>query len=185
MNGVKIIRKGPNGMTETPVELKKMLQAKVADIPMKADDILFVPSSTSKVIMIAFRGRRRAGCERGIHRRHPLVNRSEQVSDQLRDCVLYAALSGRDRAPLLFSQKLPQHVEIRHGGLAPRKTLQDMAASIATQGFPQLRVPGETQNRLRQFGGIFRLDADSGLGLLQNLARLTLDPENHRTARRT
>ncbi len=51
MNGVKIIRKGPNGMTETPVQLKKMLQAKVADIPMKADDILFVPSSTSKVIM--------------------------------------------------------------------------------------------------------------------------------------
>ena len=51
MNGVKIIRKGPNGMTETPVELKKMLQAKVADIPMKADDILFVPSSTSKVVM--------------------------------------------------------------------------------------------------------------------------------------
>ena len=51
MNGVKIIRKGPNGMTEMPVELKKMLQAKVADILMKADDILFVPSSTRKVVM--------------------------------------------------------------------------------------------------------------------------------------
>lgn len=51
MNGVRIIRKGPNGMTETPVELKKMLQAKAADIPMKADDILFVPSSTAKVVM--------------------------------------------------------------------------------------------------------------------------------------
>jgi polysaccharide biosynthesis/export protein len=50
MNGVKIIRKGPGGMTLTPVELKKMLQAKVADLPLKADDILFVPSSTAKVI---------------------------------------------------------------------------------------------------------------------------------------
>jgi polysaccharide export outer membrane protein len=50
MNDAKIIRKGPNGMTLTPVELKKMLQAKVADMPLKADDILFVPSSTAKAI---------------------------------------------------------------------------------------------------------------------------------------
>jgi polysaccharide export outer membrane protein len=51
LNGVKIIRKGPNGMTETPVELKKILQAKAVDIPMKADDILFVPSSIRKMLM--------------------------------------------------------------------------------------------------------------------------------------
>ena len=38
-------------MTETPVELKKMLQAKAADMPMKADDILFVPSSVGKVVI--------------------------------------------------------------------------------------------------------------------------------------
>ncbi|MGA9799273.1 MAG: polysaccharide biosynthesis/export family protein [Terriglobales bacterium] len=51
LNAVKILRKGPNGMTETPVELKKILQAKAVDIPMKADDILFVPSSTRKVVV--------------------------------------------------------------------------------------------------------------------------------------
>ena len=51
LNGVRILRKGPNGMIETPVELKKMLQAKVPDLSMKADDILFVPSSARKVIM--------------------------------------------------------------------------------------------------------------------------------------
>lgn len=51
LNGVKILRKGPNGMTETTVELKKILQAKSPDIPMKADDILFVPSSARKVVM--------------------------------------------------------------------------------------------------------------------------------------
>jgi polysaccharide biosynthesis/export protein len=50
LNGVKILRKGPNGLTETPVELKKILQAKAVDIPMKADDILFVPSSARKVV---------------------------------------------------------------------------------------------------------------------------------------
>lgn len=51
LSGVKILRKGPNGMTETPVELKKILQAKAADILMKPDDILFVPSSLSKVVV--------------------------------------------------------------------------------------------------------------------------------------
>jgi polysaccharide biosynthesis/export protein len=51
LNGVKIIRKGPDGMTETPVQLKKMLEAKALDIPMKADDILFVPSSAAKVAL--------------------------------------------------------------------------------------------------------------------------------------
>ncbi len=51
LNGVRILRKGPNGMMETPIELKKMLQAKVPDLPMKADDILFVPSSARKVVM--------------------------------------------------------------------------------------------------------------------------------------
>jgi polysaccharide export outer membrane protein len=49
MNGAKIIRHGSNGVTETPVELKKILQAKAQDIPMQADDILFVPSSGRKV----------------------------------------------------------------------------------------------------------------------------------------
>ncbi|MGH9504296.1 MAG: polysaccharide biosynthesis/export family protein [Terriglobales bacterium] len=49
--GARIIRKGPDGMTETQIDLKKMLQAKIADLPMKPDDILFVPSSTGKVIM--------------------------------------------------------------------------------------------------------------------------------------
>jgi len=51
LNGARIIRKGPNGMTETPVELKKMLQAKAVDMPLRADDILFVPSSVKKVVM--------------------------------------------------------------------------------------------------------------------------------------
>ncbi len=50
LNGARIIHKGanPNAMTETPVQLKLILQAKAPDIPMKPDDILFVPSSTLK-----------------------------------------------------------------------------------------------------------------------------------------
>ncbi len=51
LGGTKIIRRGPNGMTETPVELKKILEAKAPDLLMQADDILFVPSSAGKVAM--------------------------------------------------------------------------------------------------------------------------------------
>jgi polysaccharide export outer membrane protein len=48
MNGARIIHRGPEGMTETPVPLKKILQAKAPDVTMKPDDILFVPSSIFK-----------------------------------------------------------------------------------------------------------------------------------------
>lgn len=49
MGGVRIIRKTPTGMTETPVQLKKMLEAKAADVTLQPDDILFVPMSGIRV----------------------------------------------------------------------------------------------------------------------------------------
>jgi polysaccharide export outer membrane protein len=49
MSRTCIIRKGPNGMTETRVPLKKMLEAKAPDITLQADDILFVPLSGIRV----------------------------------------------------------------------------------------------------------------------------------------
>jgi polysaccharide export outer membrane protein len=48
LSGVKIIHKGNAGMTETVVPLKKILQAKIPDVPLQANDILFVPSSATK-----------------------------------------------------------------------------------------------------------------------------------------
>jgi polysaccharide biosynthesis/export protein len=48
LNGVKIIRKESGGMTETNVPLKKILRAKAPDVPLQANDILFVPSSATK-----------------------------------------------------------------------------------------------------------------------------------------
>jgi polysaccharide biosynthesis/export protein len=50
LNGVRIVRKGPNGMTETRVQLKRMLEAKTPDVTLQADDILFVPVSGGKVL---------------------------------------------------------------------------------------------------------------------------------------
>lgn len=50
MGRVTIIRKTPSGsMTETRIHLKKILEAKDPDLPLKADDILFVPMSGFKV----------------------------------------------------------------------------------------------------------------------------------------
>src|SRR6202167_2290878 len=49
MGGTRIIHKGPTGMTETRVPLKKMLEAKAPDVTLQADDILFVPLSGARV----------------------------------------------------------------------------------------------------------------------------------------
>jgi len=49
MSAVRIIRKGPTGMTETKLPLKKMLEAKAPDVTLQADDILFVPLSGARV----------------------------------------------------------------------------------------------------------------------------------------
>src|SRR3984957_8739479 len=50
MSGVRIIHKGPTGMTEREVPLKKMLEAKAPDVTLQADDILFVPVSGARVL---------------------------------------------------------------------------------------------------------------------------------------
>lgn len=50
LGAARIIRKGPTGMTETKVEIKKMLEAKSPDITLQADDILFIPVSGGKVL---------------------------------------------------------------------------------------------------------------------------------------
>ena len=51
LNGAKILRRTPDGIKETPIKLKKILQAKAPDIPMQADDILFVPGSAAKAAL--------------------------------------------------------------------------------------------------------------------------------------
>jgi polysaccharide biosynthesis/export protein len=50
LSGARIIRKTPAGMTETQVQLKKMLEAKTPDVTLQADDILFVPVSGARVL---------------------------------------------------------------------------------------------------------------------------------------
>jgi hypothetical protein len=46
-----MLRRTPTGLQERPVPLKALLRGKTADIPVSADDILFVPSSRVKTIV--------------------------------------------------------------------------------------------------------------------------------------
>jgi polysaccharide export outer membrane protein len=48
LNGARILRHTQNGVVETPIQLKQILQAKKADQQLFADDILFVPGSSGK-----------------------------------------------------------------------------------------------------------------------------------------
>ena len=49
--GTRMIRRTPNGLQELPVPLKALLHGKTADIPVSAEDILFVPSSRMKAVI--------------------------------------------------------------------------------------------------------------------------------------
>lgn len=51
VGGTKMVRRTPSGLQELPVPLKAILRGKTADMPVSADDILFVPSSRLKTIV--------------------------------------------------------------------------------------------------------------------------------------
>jgi polysaccharide export outer membrane protein len=53
VGGTRMLRKTPTGLQELPVPLKALLRGKTADIPVEADDILFVPSSRMKSFVTA------------------------------------------------------------------------------------------------------------------------------------
>lgn len=50
LNAARIVRKGPSGLIIVPVQLKKLMEAKISDLPMEADDILFIPTSARKLM---------------------------------------------------------------------------------------------------------------------------------------
>jgi hypothetical protein len=50
LDNARLIRKTPQGSEETPFSLKKVIAAKATDFTLQADDIVFVPSSTAKVV---------------------------------------------------------------------------------------------------------------------------------------
>lgn len=47
----RILHKAPTGITETVVDLKKILAGKSADIQLQAEDVVFVPTSGTKSIL--------------------------------------------------------------------------------------------------------------------------------------
>jgi polysaccharide export outer membrane protein len=51
LNGSRLLRKGPSGYTDIHIELNKMLKGQQADIPLQAEDILYVPSNAIKSVI--------------------------------------------------------------------------------------------------------------------------------------
>jgi polysaccharide export outer membrane protein len=51
LGGAKMLRRTPEGLHELPVPLKKLLRAKVPDISVQADDIIYIPNSRMKQIV--------------------------------------------------------------------------------------------------------------------------------------
>jgi polysaccharide biosynthesis/export protein len=50
LNSTRILHKGPAGMTQTTVPLKKILKAQAPDVELQANDIIVVPSSAGKIL---------------------------------------------------------------------------------------------------------------------------------------
>jgi protein involved in polysaccharide export with SLBB domain len=48
LHNAKILRKGVNGSTEIPVDIRKIMRAKAPDVTLHAGDILFIPHNASK-----------------------------------------------------------------------------------------------------------------------------------------
>jgi polysaccharide export outer membrane protein len=51
VGGTKMIRSTPSGLKELQVPLKNILRAKAPDMPVQADDIIYVPSSRIKEVL--------------------------------------------------------------------------------------------------------------------------------------
>jgi polysaccharide biosynthesis/export protein len=49
----RMLRRTPTGLQEEPLPLKALLRGKTADIPVSAEDIVFVPSSHTKAVIAA------------------------------------------------------------------------------------------------------------------------------------
>jgi polysaccharide export outer membrane protein len=49
--GTKMLRRTPDGLQQVPVKLKDILKAKAPDIPVQADDIIYVPNSRLKTVL--------------------------------------------------------------------------------------------------------------------------------------
>jgi polysaccharide biosynthesis/export protein len=50
LNGTQMIRRTPEGLKDIPLPLKKVLEAKIPDIQLQPDDIIWVPNSKAKAI---------------------------------------------------------------------------------------------------------------------------------------
>jgi polysaccharide export outer membrane protein len=48
LSHARLLRRSPEGLTNTEVDVKKLLQAKTPDMPLQAEDVLYIPASRAK-----------------------------------------------------------------------------------------------------------------------------------------
>lgn len=48
LKSAKLVRRGPSGVQEFPLQLNRIFELKAPDMPLQADDIIYVPTSTGK-----------------------------------------------------------------------------------------------------------------------------------------
>lgn len=53
LDGTRMIRRTPDGLKDMPLQLSKILKTKSPDLPLEANDIVYVPESRAKRIMAA------------------------------------------------------------------------------------------------------------------------------------
>jgi polysaccharide export outer membrane protein len=51
VGGTKMLRRTPTGLQEVRVRLKDIMHAKAPDVPVQAEDIIFVPNSRIKTAL--------------------------------------------------------------------------------------------------------------------------------------
>jgi len=72
LGAARIIHRGPTGIIETKVAIKKMLEAKSPDVTLQADDILFIPVSGARVLASrSFDAAMAMAAAVGIYAAHP------------------------------------------------------------------------------------------------------------------
>lgn len=68
LNNAKLVRHTARGLSETPLPLKQILKAKTADIPLYAEDIVYVPGSKLKKTLAGTGGIAASAASAAIYR---------------------------------------------------------------------------------------------------------------------
>ena len=172
MGGVRIIRKGPNGMTETKLPLKKMLEAKAPDINLQPDDILFYTFE-------------RDSCGGGADHAGWDIGGDGDRGDCGASVSLPAGSGCQVGSDSFGIQQAIKFSDVFLGSASPRKIADDIFPALPSEFFGQVTVLAQQADCICERAGIFRFDHQPGPRFLEDCPCLAIYAENHRAERMT